>query len=58
MKTEVGLMTKKILGIKIGTIIMAFVCLLVSVVVWLLVKYSLDMEAAFTLPRYLTILRG
>ncbi len=38
-------MNKKILGIKIGTILTAFVCLIVSLVVWMLVKYNLDLGA-------------
>ena len=45
-------MNKKILGVKIGTILTALACLIVSVVVWMLVKYSLDSVAqeAMSLP--------
>ena len=53
-------MNKKILGIKVGTILTAFVCLLVSLVVWMLVKYNLDLGAdgALILPRLCTLFRG
>lgn len=48
-------MSKKILGIKVGTILTAFVCLLVSIVVWMLVKYNLTLgaDAAMIIPRHI-----
>lgn len=53
-------MNKKIFGIKIGTILTAFVCLIVSMLVWLLVNYSLelDAEAAFMHPYRFMLFRG
>lgn len=51
-------MNKKVLGIKIGTILTAFVCLIVSFVVWMLVKYSLGADAAFVIPGSLALFRG
>ena len=45
-------MNKKILGVKIGTLLTALACLAIAVVVWMLVKYSLDSvtEEAIMLP--------
>ena len=51
-------MNKKIFGIKIGAILTAFVCLLVSAVIWLFVNYALEAEQAFILPQYFTLFRG
>ena len=33
-------MKKRIFGIKIGTILTAFVCLVVAFIIWMLVKYD------------------
>lgn len=53
-------MNKKILGIKVSTIFTAFVCLMVSLVVWMLVKYNLDLgtDGALILPSLCALLRG
>jgi len=53
-------MNKKIFGIKVGTILTAFICLIVSIVVWLLVKYKMDLgsDGALILPWYSSLLRG
>ena len=53
-------MNKKIFGIKIGTIITAIVCLVVSMLIWMLVNYSLELnaEAAFTRPCRFALFRG
>ncbi len=53
-------MNKKIFGIKVSTILTAFVCLLVSLVVWMLVKYKLDLGAdgALMLPHLFALIRG
>ena len=38
-------MNKKIFGIKISTILTAFVCIVVAIMIWLLVKYKTDINA-------------
>ena len=47
-------MNKKILGMKLGTVLVGFICLAVALVIWMLVKYSLntgapDADAAFSI---------
>lgn len=42
-------MDKKIFGIKIGTVLTAIGCLVVSVFIWMLVKYNLGADAAFNI---------
>lgn len=39
-------MNKKIFGIKISTILTAFVCIIVALSVWMLVKYEMDKDTA------------
>ena len=38
-------MNKKIFGIKISTILTAFVCIVVAFMIWMLVKYKTDINA-------------
>lgn len=42
-------MNKKFFGIKLSTIFTFLICLIVSVVIWMLVKYQLDAKNAETL---------
>ena len=51
-------MNKKILGVKLGTILTAVVCLIVAIVVWLLVKFNLNAEALCSFSRRLLLFRG
>lgn len=56
-------MNKKILGIKLGTVLVGFICLAVALVIWMLVKYSMnadaaDTAAAFSIFTPLTLFRG
>ena len=37
-------MNKKIFGIKIGPLLVALVCLLVAVVIWMFVKYNMNLQ--------------
>lgn len=39
-------MDKKNFGIKLGTVLTLFVCLLVAVCIWMIVKYNLSGDAA------------
>ncbi|MBO7304625.1 MAG: hypothetical protein J6V09_05325 [Clostridia bacterium] len=41
-------MNKKILGMKLGTVLIGLICLAVAIVIWMLVKYSLNAEAPDT----------
>ncbi len=51
-------MNKKIFGIKISTILTAFACLIVAVLIWLIVKYNDTNSALSATPRILSLLRG
>ena len=46
-------MNKRILGIKVSTMLAFAVCLLASVVIWMLVKYHLSSEEALALSNLL-----
>ena len=51
IEAEIG-MNKKIFGIKLSTILTVFICLVISLVVWMLVEYDLNnSKAAFSIPR-------
>lgn len=39
-------MKKKIFGIKISTLLTAFACIIVAFLIWMLVKYRTDLNAA------------
>jgi len=51
-------MNKKIFGIKLGTILTVFVCVLVAVAVWMLVKYHTDSSAVASAAQQLSVFRG
>ena len=54
-------MNKKILGIRIGTFLQIFVCLLIAFAIWFIVKFNnseeVSKEAAFTLLKSFSLLR-
>ena len=43
-------MDKKNFGIKLGTVLTFFVCLVVAVCIWMIVKYNLSEGVASLLP--------
>ena len=51
-------MKKNNIGIGIGTILAAILCLFFAFVIWVLVKYSLQEEAATAMNNVLYYLRG
>ena len=38
-------MKKKLFGIRISTILTAFVCVVVALLIWMIVKYKMDLNA-------------
>ena len=57
MKIE-AIMKKNNFGIGIGTVLAAILCVFFAFVIWTLVKYSLQEEAAVVLNNVLNYLRG
>ena len=51
-------MKKNNFGIGIGTVLAAILCVFFAFVIWTLVKYSLQEEAAVVLNNVLNYLRG
>ena len=48
-------MNKRIFGIKIGTLLTAFMCFIIAFAIWMIVKYNVDVDnTAFScLPHFL-----
>lgn len=46
-------MKKKIFGIKISTILTAFICIVVAFLIWMLVKYKMDLNEAVSASAFL-----
>jgi hypothetical protein len=51
-------MDRKILGIRVGTLLAVIVSLAVSVMVWLVVKFNLSVEAQTAFCGISTFIRG
>ena len=51
-------MNKKILGMKLGKVLAGVICLAVALVIWMLVKYSLDANAALVMLNPVNLIRG
>jgi len=51
-------MKKRIFGIKIGTVLTFFVCLIIAFAIWMIVNYRADVGALISSFRAFDFLRG
>lgn len=51
-------MKKKLFGIKFTTILTAFLCLLVAIIIWIFVEYDMSLSPTASVFDFLSELRG